>query len=142
MVPVPQIMEAALEVVQASQECVQNRAPEQIVDVPVPPVFGGRGGLRSTRVRAESYSGADRGCPCASAVEVVRATPQECVLNRTPEQLVDEPVPQIAEEIVEGPVPLERIPVPSQRELHEMRPYAGSMSSTLLRRMRRSRRTT
>ena len=27
--------------------------------------------------------------------------------------------PQITEEIVEGPVPLERIPVPSQRELHE-----------------------
>ena len=42
-----------------------------------------------------------------AALEVVRATPQECVLIRTPEQLV------------EGPVPLERIPVPSQRELHE-----------------------
>ena len=52
-----------------------------------------------------------------AAAEVLHAS-QECVLNRTPEQLVDEPVPQIAEEIV-GPVPLGRIPVPSQRELHE-----------------------
>ena len=42
------------------------------------------------------------------AEQAVRVTPHECVVNRTREQLVDEPVPQIAEEIVEGPVPLER----------------------------------
>ena len=45
-------------------------------------------------------------------VEIERAAPQECVLNRTPEQLMDEPVPQIAEEIVERPVPSERIHEP------------------------------
>ena len=92
-VPVPQIIEAALEV-DAPQESVQNHPLEQIVGELVPPVM-------------------------EAAVEVVRATPQECVVNCTPEQLVDEPVPQIAEQLVEGPVPLERIPVPSQRELHE-----------------------
>ena len=71
---------------------MQNRTPKQIVDVPVPPVL-------------------------EAIVEV--DAPQESVQKRTPEQLVDEPVPQIAEEIVEGLVPWERIPVPSQRELHE-----------------------
>ena len=50
---------------------------------------------------------------------VMEGAVEVCVLIRTPEQLVDEVVRQIAEEIVEGPVPLERIPVPSQRELHE-----------------------
>ena len=72
---------------------MQNRTLEQIVDEPVPPVM-------------------------EAAVEVMRATPQECVLNRTPEQLVDEPVPQIAEEIVERPV--------SRRELLK----AGAPSCT------------
>ena len=71
---------------------MQSRTLEQIVDESVPPVM-------------------------EAAVEVMRPTPQEYVVNRTPEQLVDEPVNEIAEEVV-GLVPLERIPVPSQRELH------------------------
>ena len=76
------------------QKRVQNRTLEKINDEPVPSVM-------------------------EAAVEVMRPTPEECAVNRTPEQLVDEPVPQIAEEIV-GPVPFGRIPLPSQRELHEV----------------------
>ena len=146
MVPVPQIMEAAVEVLHAPQECVQNRTPEQIVDVPVPPI------LEAVEVYAPQECVQKRtlerfvdvpvpqiieaalevdapqecvqnhtleqivGEPVPSVmeadVEIERATPQECVFNRTPEQLVDEPVPQIAEEIVERPVPSERIHEP------------------------------
>ena len=99
-VPVPQIIEAALEV-DAPQECVQNRTLEQIVGEPVHPVM-------------------------EAEVEIDRVTPQECVLNRTPAQLMDEPVPQIAEEIVERPVPSERIHEPFSppavlRALQELR---------------------
>ena len=94
-VPVPRIIEAAVEVMHVTpRECVQNRTPDLIVDMPVPRI----------------------------AEEAVRVTPQECVVNRTPEQLVDEPVPQIDVEIVEWLVPSERIHelvVEQMRELHE-----------------------
>ena len=90
VVPVPQIMEAAAEVLHAPQECVlRSRSSVRLC-------------LRSWRP------------PWKLCV-----LHHKSVVNRTPEQLVDEPVPQIAEQLVEGPVPLERIPVPSQRELHE-----------------------
>ena len=78
MVPVPQIMEAAMEVYDP-QECVQNHTPEQIVNVPVPLVL--------------------------EAVEVY--APQECVQNRTLERLVDVPVPQIVEAALEVDAPQE-----------------------------------
>ena len=43
------------------------------------------------------------------AEQAVRVTPHNCVMNRTPDQLVEVPVPQITEEIVEKPVLSERI---------------------------------
>ena len=70
MVPVPQIMEAAAEFLHASQECVQIRTSEQIVDVAVPRTM-------------------------EAIVEVVPSPPQERVQNRTP---VVVPVPQITED--------------------------------------------
>ena len=45
----------------------------------------------------------------------LQLVPQKRVQNRTLEQIVDEPVPPVAEQLVEEPVPLGRIPVPSQR---------------------------
>ena len=116
-VPVPQIIEAALEV-DAPQECVQNRTLEQIVGEPVHPVM-------------------------EAEVEIERATPQECVFNRTPEQLMDEPVPQIAEEIVERPVPSERIhepifPPAVLRALQELR--RRNLEQNALRWMMRRRK--
>ena len=89
-VPVPPVLEAVVEV-SAPPECVQNRTPEPVVDVPVP------------QFKEDS----------------LQLGPQKRVQNRTLEQIVDEPVPPVAEQLVEEPVPLERIPVPSQRELHE-----------------------
>ena len=76
-VPVPQLMEAIVEVLPSSpQERVQNRTPEQIVDVPVPRIM-------------------------ETIVEVLPSSPQERVQNCTPEQIVDVPVPRTIEAIVE-----------------------------------------
>ena len=94
-IPVPQLMEAVVEV--KPQERVQNRTPEQIVDVPVPQItrtacrsytrnacriarlsrswmsrasdHGGPCGslaVSVTGTRAESHAGANRGFPRAS----------------------------------------------------------------------------
>ena len=82
--PVPQIFEGVDGLQHVPQERVQNRTPEQIVDVLVPLLT-------------------------EAIVEVMPSLLQESVQNRTPEQFVDEPVHQIAEEIVERPVPSERI---------------------------------
>ena len=89
-VPVPPVLEAVVEV-SAPPECVQNRTPEPVVDVPVP------------QFKEDS----------------LQLGTQKRVQNRTLEQIVDEAVPPVAEQLVEEPVPLERVPVPSQRELHE-----------------------
>ena len=91
--PVPQFEEDGFPVF--SQELVQNRTLEQIVDEPAPPVM-------------------------EAALEVMRATPQECVLFRPPEQLVDVPVPQITKEIVERPVPSERIRGPIVEQIRDL----------------------
>ena len=69
-VPVPQLMEAVVEVF--PQERVQNSSPEQIMGVPVPQLMEA----------------------------VVEVTPQECVQNRTLEQIVDVLLPQIVKERV------------------------------------------
>ena len=83
-VPVPQLMEAVVEVI--PQERVQNRTLEQIEDFPV---------LRTME----------------APVDVVLSTPQERVLNRTQEQIVGVPVPPITEAAVEvvREKPLERV---------------------------------
>ena len=72
--PVPQFMGADVEIVRAAPlERVQNRALEQIADFPVPQ-------------NMEDYAG------------VVRAAPQERVQNRIPEPIVDVPVPHIKQD--------------------------------------------
>ena len=93
-VPVPQLMEAIVDVVPSppqervqnrTPERVQNRTPEQIADVPVPQLM-------------------------EAIVDVVPSPPQERVQNRTPErvqnltpeQIVDFPVPQIVQESVQN----------------------------------------
>ena len=63
---------------------------------------GSRGScaFSSTGARAKSYSGEDRGYACASGRGGCRGflhAPKECVQNRTPEQIVDVPVPLILE---------------------------------------------
>ena len=76
-VPVPQIWEPIVEgPLLVPRERVQNRTPEQIVDVSVPPVME----------------------------DGLHLVPQERVLNRTREQLVDVPVPQFMEAAVENRV--------------------------------------
>ena len=72
-VPVPQLMEAVVEV--TPLERVQNRTPQQIVGVHVPQIMEAR-------------------------VDVMLITPQERVQNRTLEQIVDVPVPRTMEAIV------------------------------------------
>ena len=86
---------------------------------------GGRLAGRTTRALAKSYAGADCGFPCAPVhggsrgesrrgadcgslcpsvhgadVEIMRATPQESVQNRTHEQIVDS-VPRVTKAVVE-----------------------------------------
>ena len=60
----------------ASQKRVQNRTPEQIVDVPVPQIME----------------------------DSLPFVPQERVQNRTPEQIVDFPVPRTMEERAPSPI--------------------------------------
>ena len=116
MVPVRQIMEAAVEVYDP-QECVQNHTPERLVDVPVPQIIEAALEVDAPQECVQNHTleqivGEPVHPVMEVDVEIERATPQECVFNRTPEQLVDEPVPQIAEAIVESPVPSERIHEP------------------------------
>ena len=73
--PVPQLMEAVLEVI--PQERVQNRFLEQIADTLVPQIMEAVG-------------------------EVVLTTSQECVQNRAPELIVGFPMPQIVQESVQN----------------------------------------
>ena len=69
--PVPQIMEEIVEVIQlVRQERILERIVEEIIDVPVPQVM-------------------------EEITEFVKLLPQERVQNRTVEQIVDVPVPQI-----------------------------------------------
>ena len=84
--PVPQFMEAVVEVVPSTpQECVQNHT-QQIMDFPV---------LRNME----------------AVVEVGRVTPQERVQNRVQGQIVDMPAHLITEKIVAGlfGLPQERV---------------------------------
>ena len=111
-VPVPQFMEAA----------VENRVPEQIVDSPMPQFMGKTVEIvcSAPQESVQNHTLAqmvDSSVPqfMEAAVEIMPSFPLERVQNRTPEQImdfpappnmvVDEPVPQIAEEIVERPVP-------------------------------------
>ena len=116
--------------------CSLNRMPEQVVDLPVPQIMEAVSPewiriplcLRSWRTACRSYH--------RSACKIVRwsklwvflslrslrdglpAVPQECVQNRTPEQLVDVPVPQIMEAIVDYRFPVQMVnsPVPQFME--------------------------
>ena len=102
----------------------QIRVGEQIGAVPVPQIWEPLGEAvqpLTTGARARLYAGADFGFLCASALggrrvtplervqnpfpivgvpvpqlveAVVEVTPQECVLNRTQEQIVGVPLPQ------------------------------------------------
>ena len=69
-VPMPKIMKGDVDGLQhVPQERVQNSVVELIGGCASAPDLGanrGRASSCSTGVRAESHSGADRGCPCAS----------------------------------------------------------------------------
>merc|ERR1712032_363258 len=70
-----QVVEEIVEIAKIiSQERVQQRTVEQVVDVPVPQVV-------------------------EEIVEIAKIIPQERVQQRTVEQVVDVPVPQVVEEI-------------------------------------------
>ena len=103
------------------QERVQNRTPEQIVDVSVPL-------LTETIVEVAPSSPQERvqnrtpeqivDVPVPlfmeAIVEVVPSSPKERVQNCTPEQTLDVPVPQLMEAIVEVVSPQERVRTPEQ----------------------------
>ena len=97
--PVPQIIEAVVEVLPSTpQECVQNRTPEQIVDFPVPQIME-----ECVQNRTQEQIMDSRVPQIMEAVvEVLPSTPQECVQNHTSEQIVDFPVSQIVQESVQN----------------------------------------
>ena len=103
-----QIWEPIVEVTHhVPQERVQDRTPEQFVDVPVPRIVERADEVvRVTpRERVQNLTLehiVDVPVPqiMKAAVEVVHA-PQECVQSRTPEQIVDEPVRPVMEAAVE-----------------------------------------
>ena len=104
MVSVPQIMEAAVEVYDP-QECVQNRTPERLVDVPVPQI-------REAALEVDAPQECVQDV-AKQVIEVPEISLQNGNLQRASlqapqlvEQLVEVPtVPFSVEQIIDNPVP-------------------------------------
>ena len=100
-VPVPQLMEAVVEVL--PQERVLNRTPEQIMDSPVHQITEEIVEvLPQERVQHLVFEQIVGSPVHQITEEIVEVVPQERVQNRILEQTVVSPVPQITEEIVDS----------------------------------------
>ena len=126
-VPVPQLMEAVVEV--TPQERVQNRTPEQIVDVLVPQIVEERVQLCTLDQIFEFP------VPriMEAIVEVVPSAPQERVQNRTPEQILDVPVPRTMEERVPSCIQEQIMDLPVPQIMVASKAYTGKVFTVGMR---------
>ena len=108
--PVPQLMEAVVEVI--PQEQVQNRTLEQTVGFPVPQI--------TEEIVENRFPEQFVDVPVRQIMEAI-------VVDRFPEQLVDVPVPQIMEAIVVDRFPEQIVDVPVP-QLMEAIVERGSLS--------------
>ena len=121
----------------SSRPSIQERTVEQIVDISVPQIMEkncGSSADHTTRARAESLGGADRGRAHSpdqeEIVEVIQLIPQEGISERNLEQIVEVPVPQIEEQIVEVVkiIPQERVLRWAERARKHLAAHRGAGS--------------